>query len=86
MCETFRMALGHTQTPIIGFRCFPPGIKRPWSDNRPLPFRAKVLNDWSYTSALFICLCGVDMKKFRLERVVLYTVVYKPLLLCSLLY
>jgi hypothetical protein len=56
--------LGHTQTPIIGFRCFPPRIKGPESDNRALPSRAKVLNDWSYTSALFICLYGVDMKSF----------------------
>ena len=94
MCKTFRTALGHTQTPIIGFRCFPPRIKRPESDNRALPSRAKVLNDWSYTSALFICLYGVDIKKFPLEHMVLYTVIYmvlytviyKPLLVCSLLY
>ena len=73
MCKTFRTALGHTQTPIIGFRCFPPGIKRPESDSRALPSRAKVLNDWSYMSALFICLYGMEMKKFRLEHTVLCT-------------
>lgn len=66
MCKTFRTALGHTQTPIIGFRCIPSGIKRPESDNRALPSRAKVLNDGSYTSVLFVRLYGVDMRKFRL--------------------
>jgi len=86
MSKTFRTALGHTQTPIISFLCFPSGLKRTESDNRSLPSRAKVLNDWSYTSVLFVCLYGMDVKKFRLKHTVLYTVIYKPLLLCSLLY
>ena len=63
MCKTFRTALGHTQTPIIGFLCFLQGIKRPESDNRELPSRAKVLNDCSYTSALFFMLLRLGHEK-----------------------
>jgi hypothetical protein len=46
-----------------GFLCFRPEVKRLESDKGAIPSRIKFLNYWSYTSAPFICLHGLDMIK-----------------------
>jgi hypothetical protein len=58
-----RPSLGPNQTPIQWVLDFPyPGLKRQECEGGHSPLSsAKVKSDWSYTSFLPACICGVDM-------------------------